>query len=312
MITTTSPEGEIVKWTLSDGVDFFSRFYHFLMKKDFDKYGKTYKLDSALTDPIVQQVTKNYENLILAHQNELLDMVLLKIVTSDALRESIVNHITVTNPLAKINKGVAKKVVENLLIGGLKEKLIATSSNIAHEVMNSTTQILSDSISSGVATKAAIMAAKAATTSVGKIAISKLAFLISKSLIPMLTKLLAKPAVAMMMKKFVVTAVLGSFLKIAAAKLGLSFGAALWIVLLPLLAAWIKRDIDNFPITLATEISQNVRQDMNIGFETNLSTIYENLLESFTERSTIDQLANSIVQDSVLMASLTSSVIETV
>ena len=179
---------------------------------------------------------------------------------------------------------------------------------VASEIMSSTGQILSQTISSGVAHKAAMIAAKTAASSVGKIAISKLAVVISKSLIPVLGKLLAKPAIAMMMKKFVVTAVLGSFVKIAAAKLGLSFGAALWIVLLPLLAAWIKRDIDNFPTTLASEISSNVAVDIDNNFEANISVIFDNLIDSFTEDQTIRQLTSAMTGDHELMSSLSDAV----
>jgi len=110
------------------------------------------------------------------------------------------------------------------------------------------------------------------------------------------------------MKKFVVTAVLGSFVKIAAAKLGLSFGAALWIVLLPLLAAWIKRDIDNFPTTLASEISSNVAVDIDNNFEANISVIFDNLIDSFTEDQTIRQLTSAMTGDHELMSSLSDAV----
>jgi hypothetical protein len=297
-IITISPSGHKVTWKYTDGFPFFQRFWSFIREKNYVENGVSYQLDSGLTQPILEVVTEHFQELMLKHQDSIIDFVVLEMVSKDQMRDVLLRELVKKNPVVKMVGSASKQLLKDMLIQGVQEKLQASGSQVASELANNASSALSSGFIGGIATKTALIAAKAAASGVGSIVIAKISVVLVKSLVPMLAKLLAKPAVAMMLKKFVVFAVISSTAKMILAKFGLSLSTGILVILAPVVIAWIIKDINAFPQKLGEDLGNTITAEIGSEFEDSLDSIIGDLIIDFTSDKMMEQIAKSLLEDS--------------
>lgn len=289
-VTTTSQGGAVVNWDISDGVPYFQRFLAFLRNKDYGSY----KVDSGLTAPVLSTVSNAFAGLLNAHSEQLSNVVLVNIMTNDDTREEFLTIFLRDNAISRVAGAQAKHLVGTLLLHGLQEKCHhiggELSSHVAHKAALLTTKL----VSTGVLAKAGVVAAKIAASAAGKVLLTKLSLLLAKSLGPILIKLMAKPAVAILLKKFIAVAVLGSLMKIVAAKFG---AAAISFVLIPVLAYWLYKDYQGLPKKLGASIASSLCTELGGNFDRSVQDIVVELVVGFTETQVLHSLANALADD---------------
>jgi len=296
-VVTLSPTGVRVRWKISDGQPFFSRFWRFLLRRKYTESNVVYTLDSGLTEELLEEITSSYQDFIKRHQSTVVDFIVSRLLVSSTVHDAIADGLKKRNTLANIGRSAARKAIKKMLLTALMEQLQQAGGHAGNHVAGEAGSIFTQSVSSAVVSNTATVAAKVAATSVGKIVISKFAVLIAKALAPVLAKLLAKPAVTVMLKKLVVVGIIGSMGKLIAAKLGLSVGIAVWIIVIPLIIFWVYKDYQNFPSKLGEALANAIAGDINRNFDVQFGAILENLALDFLGTTAARQFADCLLDD---------------
>jgi len=196
-------------------------------------------------------------------------------------------------------------MLTDTLLHGLQDKFQEIGGNIASDVASKANSILINTVSSGIASKSVVIAAKAATSGAGKAIITKLSLAISKALGPILVKLLAKPAITAVLKKYIYVAVIGSLAKFVMAKFGIGIGAAMWIVVVPLIILWIFNDVKNFPEKLGHDLAIALTKELDSGFSNQASDIISGLLAGLLSNESVKAFAEAMLSDPDVARDLT-------
>ena len=305
-VVTISPSGRRVTWNPDDGVQFYPRFWAFLWNRsNYIENNVHYKLDSGLTEGILKEVIDCYQSLILRHEIAIVDLVRIEIVTNEALKNVFLNTILQDKRFAKLAVPAMKRMLTDTLFHGLQERFQEIGSNIASDVTSKANSILMNTVSSGIASKSVAIAAKAATSGAGKVIITKLSLSISKALGPVLVKLLAKPAITAVLKKYIMVAVIGSLAKFVMAKFGIGIGAAMSIVVVPLIILWLINDVKNFPEKLGHDLGIALTEELNSGFSNQVQEIVTGLLSGLVSNEAVKKFAEAMLADPVVAHDLT-------
>jgi len=299
-IISTSPNGITRKWEVSDVPEFYQRFWAFIWNKPFQESGITYQLDSGLTAPIIKEVTNAYEKLIIKHQSAIVDYVILEILTKEKIRDVMVDEVCKKHSMAKIAGAKARHVVGELLVSSLSDRFHETGSQISTEMAANIGSLLSNT----VVMKTMAISTKIIAGGAGKVIITKLSLLITKSLAPALAKLMAKPAVIAIMKKYVLVGIAAAFAKLIAAKFGLSVGATVSIIVWPVIIGWIIYDYNRFPEKLGKELGEAITREMGGGFEEQIPEIFDGLIAEFTTKTVLQSFVSSILEDQKIVDDL--------
>lgn len=235
--------------------DFVEILYKFVRQKSC----KGYKLDSALTDPICDLVSRRYQSFY-AENTAIVSNGIVETMTSDNLI------------LQSLLKEVANKCLHHTS-GYIREKLVE---KLVHQVHDSIAQGTLHTVHHQVG----IAATHAASSTVGAAIIQIFAKLLAAHIGTIISKVMAsaaiKKVIALASKK-VVGGVLVSFLAshIAAAAGGVSVA---WIVL-PALGVYLVYKINTFPRTLARKVSESVKNELSERFYGMNKDILDRILE---------------------------------
>jgi len=305
-VVTISPSGRRVTWNPDDGVQFYPRFWAFLWNKpSYIENNVHYKLDSGLTEDILKEVTACYQALVLRHKGAIVDLVRTEIITNETMKSVFLNTITQDKRFSKLAVPAMKRMLTDTLLHGVQCKFQEIGGNVASDVANKANSILMNTISSGIASKTVAIAAKAATSGAGKVLITKLSLAISKALGPILVKILAKPAITAMLKKYIMVAVIGSLAKFVMAKFGIGIGAAMWIVVVPLIILWIINDVKNFPEKLGRDLGIALTKELDSGFSNQVSEVITGLLAGLLSNESVKAFAEAMLADPDVVSDLT-------
>ena len=241
----------------------------FVFKRGFNGYS----LDSALSDPTAVIVAHEFSKHIAEISDDIADRLLPFLIHSDLFRDNIVNAIADAYKSTIPHHLQAR--VTSLLSQKLKAILIQhVDAGSVAAVKVAVTKLVAASVSSPLAAKITLVLLKTLAT----------------SLKPIIVKLLAsaafKTAILAKIKVVVLGSMLGAFIKLLAAKIGLTGGTVFALIVLPLLVAWLAYEAVQFPNKLAEKVSADVAADLEGRFS-----------------ATSKELADSIIEMAILQAS---------
>lgn len=264
---------------------YVSRLIPFLLKSNHKEYGVEYKIDSVLTNEVVDIVSKRYQQFYEGNQDIISDHVILSIGTqkeiSDVFFQTIVNN----NSATKFASEEIKKHVVDFLKHSLHTKLQEMSSSLGHSAVAIVNKALSNSLVSSVVTNISLIIGKVAaasiTKTIGAIVVKNTAIYVSHNLGIILAKVMAVPAIKAFITKFVLAAILAGFIKVIVVSTGASIGTVLLVILIPILVAFIAHEWIHLPKKLGDAISGSIGNELATNFSTTNNQIVLELFEQF-------------------------------
>jgi hypothetical protein len=293
---TTHRNQSSTTWSVSDGVPYAQRFIAYLRKRDYKDGSRVYEVDSALTAEVMEIVTNELSKVILDHQKTISDIALTEILVREETCDQFLNTL-LKGRTAHVIGAKGKAMIVATLLNGMQEKLRHLSASMATNLGDKITQLLATASKSTAISSSIAIATKFLASASGKVILSKLSIVIGKSLAPLITKLLAMPIIQVALKKMIIGAIIGTMVKLVAAKLGVSVATAVWFVLAPLLIAFIVKDLIDFPKKLATALSAAVCGALEETYSKTVTDILTGLIVNFTSNEVIDEIASGLADD---------------
>lgn len=253
-------------WEPSEGIPYAQRLIAFMRGKDFAGS----KVDSALTKEITDLTIDEFNTFYKRHDALIAQTFSEAMLQEPRIQEALMIAMGNSKTFAYAS-AAARKQVMDVLMGVLKSQ----AGDVA--------QVVGAKVSAGAVTAATA----AASIPIVKTLMIKLGAMLAVHLKVLLVKLIAIPAVkhaiVILVKKFVIVAIVGGIAKLILAKAGIGLGAAVAIILAPIIAWIIVHEWRNFPNKLAKEVAQGVRNELNRSFqdtnETILNTMYNGALD---------------------------------
>ncbi len=240
------------KWYPKDFVEgYLPRLIAFCRKKDYN--GR--QLDSALTDDVVNIVVKEYEKFY-SDNSDLLSKALLKKIIEDKAFQKIF-----TDNLSKSMTGTVPVTVKNkiaaLLIAGIHD-----GNNIS--LVDSAAKSIGDTTTKIVSYAASVPIIKTITTFI----VTHFGFQIKMLVIKVLSTAAAKGMLVALIKKAVAAKILAAIIVLVGAKIGIvSGGAVIAWILIPILVAFIAREVYILPEKLSEKVSTEIGNELSGEFK---------------------------------------------
>jgi hypothetical protein len=141
--------------------------------------------------------------------------------------------------------------------------------------------------------------------SVVKVMIMKITYYIAAHIGVVIGKLMAVPAIKAIITKLVVVSVVAAMVKAIALKTGMSVGAAITVVLIPVLLAFVAMEWTGFPEKLGGSVADSIAQELGADFSKTNTQILEGLFEEFLGDQG-EELGKFIAQDEEVTKQLTN------
>ena len=266
--------------------------------------GKEYeyrKLDSGLTRPVSQIVVAEFEKLY-GSNSEALSKALLQVLTEDAtILDSIVQTV-IDSRLSDMAIGQARSFIAGRITEEVSHKACALivehmklyahgSAAVGGQVSAVGKQAVSDVATASLAKTVALVIMKMIASGMG----------------PLLAKILAtaafKTAIITALKKYIIAAVVATIVKAVAVKIGVSTTALFAWVLIPLIAAFLIREIYVFPAHLAEKVADKLRAELDSNFTSINTTILEKLFDGLGGMAA-KNIAQDIARNPEVVASI--------
>lgn len=233
-------------WALSANPQYVARLVPFCRGATYDGH----VIDSALTEPVVGIVTRQFEMLYQSNDEDISRAIVAYIledkVMSNALVEAVVGSALVGHAASAVKQKVAALILDQL------REILQTGS--AKTVMAT------------VGKSVAAMAAKPVGAKIAALLMKFIALNMKAIIAKVLASAALKGMIAGAVKKFLIVAIGAAVVKAIAAKFGIS-AAAVWLwFLLPLIAAFLIYEIATFPQHLAEKVSDRVAEDLRGSF----------------------------------------------
>jgi hypothetical protein len=264
MVEKASDSGIILKtWEvhLNDDLgDFCKVLYKFVRKEQYHGHD----LDSALTEPIVNLVETAYQDFYQS-ESEAISMGMLVMLAADEVNLcSFIDRIA-DIALQQFSKQVRKQVVHMLM----------------HQIKESVNQGTLNSVGQHAGHLAVTTAGTQVATIVAHLLLKLLAANIAHVVAKLLASAFLKKVLAILIKKFVLAAVTTAVVQFLATHIGAAVGGStiMWIVM-PVLVAYIGRQIAKFPETLSVKVSASIRKELDGRFEPTNQTILEKVFHT--------------------------------
>lgn len=240
------------------------------------------KLDSALTSPIIDAVVTRYQKLFAKNADEI-GKFLTAAITKDkvfesALKESLESSLTGTIPAA--TKDLIMQNVTREIVTHTQNALQTQAASSAMDVVGTTVaKVAGSAVSSPIVAKIAIaLAHNLATTLAAQVKI-------------VLAKLLASGALKTVLVGKLKAVLAGTLLvaiaqtisaKLAAFGIAIGPGAAIAIIVLPVLALFMRYEYKSLPKKLADKVPTKVIEELNGQYKsvnlTVIDNVYKNLI----------------------------------
>ncbi|MEZ5044101.1 MAG: hypothetical protein R2828_29680 [Saprospiraceae bacterium] len=242
---------------------YIPRLVAFCRKKTY----KGYQLDSALTDEVVQVVTKAYEQFYSQNSEILSKRLLSALFANQVFVNSFMDNIAKASD-SPVPYAVKNKIAA-LLIKGLEDnydlKFLGSS---AESITNLTTRIVSYTTS--------IPIVKTLTTFL----VTHFGVQLKMIIIKVLGTAAAKGILATIIKKIAAAKILAGLIALVGAKLGILTGSAIIWVLVPLIIAFIAREVIILPKKLGKKVSEEIRIGLSSQFhDVNQKIVHQIVLE---------------------------------
>lgn len=227
------------------------------------------ELDSALTDSTVDVVVSRYESLFAKNADQL-SASLSKVLLSDRVFLSAISDAVLNAYKGPVAQGMRRQIQEALL-----QKIQAS---ISSQVDNQAVAALK-----ATATKAIVTAVQAPiSTQIAAIIAKFLAMHMKALLAKVLASKAFKVAIMTKIKGLVLAGVVGVIVKFVAAKLGITTGAAVAWVLIPVFVAWIGYEVVTLPKKLGEKISEKVAGELSGSFDANNLSLLEGVVAALS------------------------------
>lgn len=226
---------------------------------------KGHALDSALTLPIIDIVVAKFQKLYDESHEEITAAVALRIVSDEAFQQNLKKAIEAE--VVKQGTTIPKPLIDKI------------SSSITHMVISKTQDLLSSQLGTSTAAFLKTTVANTVGTAVSGPVMAKIGVILAHNLSgalaiqikAVLAKIAAsgalKTAIAAKIKAVILATVLGTIVHVIAAKLaaaGISVGpgAAVLIILLPLLGLYMRYEYKHLPEKLSEKVPEKVSTEL--------------------------------------------------
>jgi hypothetical protein len=264
---------------------YVSRLIPFLLKSNYKKHGSEYKIDSVLTNEVVDIVSKKYQQFYKENQDIISDHVIISIATQKDISDVFFQTIVDNNSATKFASQEIKGHIVDFLKHSLHAKLQEMSSKLGHSAIAIVHKALANSLVSSVLTNISLIIGKVAaasiTKTIGAIVVKNTAIYVSHNLGIILAKVMAVPAIKAFITKFVLAAILAGFIKVIVVSTGASIGTVLLVILIPILVAFIANEWIHLPKKLGDAISGSIGGELATNFSTTNNQIVSELFEQF-------------------------------
>lgn len=244
-------------------------------------FGKKYpNLDSGLTDPIIDIVVTEYKNLYNRNTTQISDTLIKEYLSDKNLSRNIIKTLVTSTTSKNVKGEVVTKTVEHI-VSQMEEALSTTTMKTLKEN--------------------AVNAVSGTTASVvGKKILLMLSNTIKVHLKYIILKVLATPVVKKMivvaLKKYIIAAIGFALLKLISAKLSIGIGAVFVIILIPVIVAWIAKDIKKFPKKLGKKVGEEVAKSIRGEYHSINRNITEEIVKELVS-ITATQLGDRMAKD---------------
>ena len=216
------------------------------------------RLDSGLTQPVVNIVTEEFEKVYDRKSEAIGDAIATELLSDEEFAKAVVSQILDNSASRKLNSKVRGQVIDLVL------------EQISQEV----SQASMDAVSAKVSSSVASVAAQPITAKIA-LMVTKLIAANSKVIIAkIVASKAAKLAIAAAVNKFVAAAIVAALAKAFAAKFGISVAGATTVVLIPIILAYITYEIATFP----EHLGERSRTSLRLNFAATTTASIETLL----------------------------------
>lgn len=242
----------------------------FLRDKDYELDGVRYKIESDVTLPILNQVEKTIIEFY--SSSEVRGCIAAAI--SEAVSTSRIVRVSLGGGANEARKAIQKEVatkIANHAFSDVKSNVIKVVTNQVIAFMNtSMMQQIVHAVGTGV------------TAGAGKVLVSKIAIVLSKSI----SAAALKSVVMSVVKKIGLTTIaktaVGKAVAVALTALGLSANAVFFIALIPVIAIVLAHEYRTFPKKLAKKVPEQIIRDVREHFDELNEQIVHNIMSELS------------------------------
>ena len=285
VIEKTAEDDDLVYRThrASLNSDFCEVLYRFVRRKPHNGH----ILDSALTMPVCEIVSRRYEEFYQANADTVSAGVLAALTKDNLILDSFLNRV-IDKALDKASSEVRKRVVHL----------------IVHQIHSSTKDGALHAVGHQIGHVAATTAGSQVAVLVAHVLVKMLAGHIAVLVARILSSGLIKKLVLLVVKKVTIAAVGGIVIKFLAAHVAAAVGGTtiMWIAL-PLMVTYLCYKIATFPEKLGKEVSKSVRRELSERFTSMNKTILDKIFEQVVDD---DKLVSALAGDKELKGILKS------
>lgn len=207
-------------------------------------------LDSALTEPTVALVTEEFERLYHDRGELFADAISAQLIRDEVFARGLIDSVIESRAIGTLTDQMKSFAARQLLI--------QLQAGFHAVVTSSVMQSVGHSVAAAVATPIA----KQLTV----LLIKALHLHMKTIIVKALSSVAVKKAILIYTKKFIAAAILAGVAKAIALKLGISATGAAMIILLPLVLAYLAREIYTFPRHLGEKVSERVVHELDSSY----------------------------------------------
>lgn len=276
LVTRYSDGSSGAKWYPSEVLDGYTeRFIAFLRNKTHNGH----IIDSALTDPVVDIVSKKFEKFYSDNAT----------LISKPLLESILsNHILVTqlaNQIVDASRGAIPSYLRSQLTGSIIHYL---EDNIHTNVVHLSAQAVQNIVATTTSYAVAIP--------VSATLLKYLAFSLKGVIAKLLATAATKTMLAGILKKIVAAKIIAAIIALVGSSIS---GSAIAWVVAPLLAAYIAYEAYNLPSKLGDKVSEAVVNELSGEFDKINRNVASQLVQGFAT-SALATFAGDVAKDDAI------------
>lgn len=249
----------------------------FLRNKDYEQYGITYKIESDVTTPILDQVEKSIVGFY--SSPDMKECIASAI--SEAVSTSKIVQASIGSSASEARRAIQKEVSMRIANHSLSDVKSSIVSQVTDQVVSFMNTSMMQQIVNTVGT--------CVTAGAGKVIVSKIAIILSKTI----STTALKSAVANIVKKIGLTTIaksaIGKAVTVALSAIGLSANAAFFMALIPVIAFILAHEYNNFPKKLANKVPDQVVADLKLHFDEMNTEIVHNMMSELSRQISSQQ-----------------------
>lgn len=276
----------VAVWNISPNPAYALRLIAFCRGKQYNGNN----LDSGLTKPVINIVSKKFEQLYEKNDEKIAKAILEYMLQDEVIQKSLVDTIINSATSKQITDQVKSKAA-TLILSQIKEAL---------QVALAKGSLL------GVGKAVGAIAAKPIAAKIAALLVKFILLHLKTVIAKVLASAAIKTLIATAVKKFLLAALVGAIVKFIAAKFGISASAAFMWILIPVIVGYVAYEIWTFPKHLGEKVGDKIYDDLSDKYsqinedvftkivtevlDVGLTTILENIAQSDEVQNAIGDL----------------------